>query len=561
MLAIAALLIAAVAPVHAQQPPPGSPIPRIAPPAPPGVAPGLVTQQTETLQNLAPNTPRRVLSVTVEGATTLSADDIAAATRDLVGPATATSAIEGARIALLKRYRDGGFPLVTVAASLTADGKLRYTITEGRIAEVQLDGDIGPAGTKVLEFLQKLVLPGPVNAAALERWLLLAQDVPGVALQTVLRPSESEPGALTLVARVARTAITGLVAADNRAFRDSGPEQVLALAGYNSATSWGERTEISLYKSLFNATQIFGQVSLESFIGSSGLKLRLYAGIGDSRPSGVLRTTGYDGKTTVAGVQLSYPLIYTRQQKLNILGIVDVIQSEILSTGPTNKDALRVLRLGTDYALQDQILGAERPAINQVSVRLSHGLRGFGASRNGSTALARLDSQVDYTKISAELSRNQTLYSFSPDTSVSLLALVAGQGSRDIIPAAEKFYLGGMRFTRGFYAGEVTGDNALAATAELQLNTGFQTELFGTQRDIGVQFYAFYDWGETWENKVLDANKRLRSVGLGTRATLTQYLELDLEMVSRITRQPSTTGSAVKPLPEKAFYWRLVGRF
>ena len=183
--------------------------------------------------------------------------------RGLVGPAVPTSEIEGARLELLKRYRDAGFPLVTVAAALTSDGTLRYTVTEGRITEVKLDGDIGPAGSKVLDFLNNLVQPGPVNAARLERWLLMAQDVPGVSLQTVLRPSESEPGSLTLVARVSRSAVSGYVAADNRAYRFSGPEQVLGLVGFNSLTSFGERTELSLYKSLLNNTQIFGQASLE----------------------------------------------------------------------------------------------------------------------------------------------------------------------------------------------------------------------------------------------------------------------------------------------------------
>lgn len=544
--------------------PQGNPIPRMAPPAGLPVSPGL-SNQGEPLQNLAPNTPRRVTSVVVDGSTLMDKAETDAITAGVVGPAVPTSAIEEARLSLLRRYRDGGYPLVTVAASLAADGRLRYTVTEGRIAEVQLDGDIGPAGVKVLDFLGNLVQPGPVKATQLERWLLLAQDVPGVSLQTVLRPSESEPGALVLVARVSRQAFTGFLAVDNRAYRYTGPIQALGVVGYNSATSLGERTEISLLKSVFDNSQIFGQVAFESFIGKSGIKIRLYGGAGDTRPTGELRLVGYDARTIVAGAQVSYPVLYTRQQKLTVMGIFDVIQSDIFTAGtsaPTSKDQLRVIRLGADYALQDIWLGASRPAVNQAQLRISRGIEGLGSSHSGAqSSLGRQDSVVEFTKVTLEVSRNQVLFSPWQDATVSLLGVVAGQYSPDILPSAEKFYLGGQRYTRGFYAGEVTGDNALAATMELQLNTSYQTSMFGTNWDVGLQFYGFYDWGGTWENKKLDLNHTLRSFGLGLRAALTRNVEFDIEGVNRLTRQTQSSSGGVKPLGEKALYMRLLARF
>ncbi len=544
--------------------PQGNPIPRIAPPAALPVSPGLANQG-EPLQNLAPNTPRRVTSVTVDGSTLLDKAETDAITAGTVGPAVPTSAIEEARLGLLRRYRDGGYPLVTVAASLAADGRLRYTVTEGRIAEVQLDGDIGPAGVKVLEFLGNLVQSGPVKATQLERWLLLAQDVPGVSLQTVLRPSESEPGALVLVARVSRQAFTGFLAIDNRAYRYTGPIQALGVVGYNSATSWGERTEISLLKTIFDNSQIFGQLAFETFIGKSGAKIRLYGGAGDTRPTGELRLVGYDARTIVAGAQVSYPVLYSRQQKLSVLAAFDLIQSDIFTAGtaaPTSKDQLRVIRLGADYALQDIWLGSARPAVNQAQLRVSRGIEGLGSSHSGQqSSLGRQDSVVEFTKVSLELSRTQVLFSPWQDATVSLLTVVAGQWSPDILPSPEKFYLGGMRYTRGFYAGEVTGDNALAATMELQLNTSYQTSMFGTNWDVGLQFYGFYDWGGTWENKKLDTNHTLRSFGLGLRAALTRNIEVDIEGVNRLTRQTQSSSGAVKPLGEKALYMRLLARF
>jgi len=127
--------------------------------------------------------------------------DIAALTTGLIGPATPLPQIDAARLAILQRYRADGYVLSAVSINFNAaTGALRFIVTEGRIASVKLDGDIGPAGTQVLRFLNRLTEKRPIDAATLERYLLLAQEVPGVTLHAVLQPSADDPGALTLVA-------------------------------------------------------------------------------------------------------------------------------------------------------------------------------------------------------------------------------------------------------------------------------------------------------------------------------------------------------------------------
>ena len=574
-VSVGACFALASPPAQAQRPdapftgnavPQGSPIPRILPPALPSVAPGTdLTRPAAPAPSPAIDAPVR--SVTVVGATAFPQPQLRALTAGLVGPAIPVARIETARAALVSLYRANGYVLSTVSANVGATGELRFNVIEGRITAVKLDGDIGPAGVQVLRFLNHLTEVQPLDNATLERWLLLAQDVPGITLNAVLQPSLGDPGALTLVAQVARQKVNGLLTVDNRAFRQTGPVEGLLILDINSFTQFGERTELSLYHT-DGGTQNFGQASTEFYAGASGLKLRLYGGYGEAQPSDFLRVIGYRGLTTTFGVAGSYPAIRSRDQTLNLVASLDAIETETRTDSGLNgrsarasQDRLRVGRLGLEYAIQDTLAGDARPAVNFVGVRGSQGLPFLGGTGNGNLLPGRLHEQVDFTKVTAEISRTQTLFSPWRDASVALRARVLGQASSSVLPPAEKFFLGGSEINRGFYSGQVTGDNALAWSLELQLNTGIDFTLFGAPVPVTAQLYAFYDRGKTWENQRIDPDARLSSTGIGARVNITRYTEFDVEGVVRNTRLPVGTQGVVRPLKADAAYWRLLTRF
>jgi hemolysin activation/secretion protein len=555
--------------------PQGSPIPRILPPSPPGVS-------TEGLEPLpvspgqaVSGPPVRITGVSVEGVTVYPAAEVVALTQGLTGPAVPFSRIDAVRQEILARYRADGYVLSTVSASYDApSGRLRFQITEGHISAVRLDGDIGPAGTQVLRFLNRLTEQPVTDAATLERYLLLAQDVPGVTLHAVLRPSTDEPGALTLVAQVSRQVVSGLVATDNRASPLTGPIETLAGLSLNSFTEFGEKSEISIYHAWPNS-QTFGQLSFEAFVGSSGLKVQVYGGAGESTPTGPLSRFQYDGVTQVFGAKASYPVIRSRRQALNVWVGFDGIENAINMNdglgGPevlTSYDSLRIVRVGADYAVSDLLAGQDRPAVNGVSGRFSKGLDILGATTNGfAPNVARVGEQTNLFKFNFQLSRTQTLFYPWPGASVALMGLVAGQWSNSILPPSEQFYLGGAQFTRGYYSGQVAGDKALASTVELQLNTAIDLSRVGLPTELNSQFYAFYDWGEVWQNQSNTLAPRISSAGGGVRIQATRYVEVDFEGLARMNRFPNGTGvsSGVGPgisaLYGGAFYWRVLTRF
>jgi len=563
LLAPAALAQPAGGP--AAQVPQGSPVPRILPPRPPAVGPAAPPAPLPAAGELPP-VAVPVTSVRVDGATAYPAAQLDRLVAGLTGAATPLAAIEAARLSLLRRYRDDGYVLTGVSAEVEPGGRLRFQVSEGRIAEVRLDGDIGPAATQVLMFLERLVTPGPLDQATLERQLLLAQDVPGVSLRAVLRAVPGgDSGALQLVAQVARTPWSGLIAADNRGFRLVGPEQAVGAVSLNSFTQYGERTDLVLFRSL-NATQVFGQVASEFFIGGSGLRARLQAGVGDARPSGNLRAIGYEGHTTQFGGTLYYPLIRRRAESLVLSGGLEALESEVVVAGSAggetraSYDSLRIVRLGADWARQDLLFGDALPATSTVSLRVSQGLTSLGASSNGASLPGRADQQVDFLKATAEASRAQTLFTPWEGASVSLFGLVAAQWSDDTLPSPEKFYLGGLRLNRGFYAGEVTGDRAVSTAIELRLDDTYQVPAFGSTYDVAAQYYVFQDWGRSYENQGDQPNRRLESAGAGVRLVVDRQTELQLEGVRRFTRRPQGDQN-VDALTTNAVYWRVLTRF
>ena len=546
----------------------GSPLPGIAPSPQPQVAPGRLAPAP--LPPLSPEAAAQsfaIRSVAVEGVTAFPSARVDAITAGLTGSAISTGQIETARRALTDLYRGEGYDFTTVRAVI-AGPALRFVVTEGYVAQVRLDHDIGPVGTQVLRFVDHLVGLKPLDAHSLERWLLLASDIPGLAVRSHLDPSTDDPGALTLVVDATRKPVSGYLSADNRAPPFNGPGQGIAILSLDSFTEFGERTQFSFYGA--PGPNVFGQASEEFFIGGSGLKFKLYAGAGPAYPSGELHQQNYNTFTKVFGGQFSYPVVRIREQTLNVRLGLDAIETATYNNLGENGanvrasyDSLRIVRLGADYALFDTWLGAEHGATNRSFVVLSQGLTALGSGRDGDTTTppTRIGEKVDFTKVSGELSRTQALFRPFPDATVALQLSLSWQATGDLLPPIEKYYLGGPHFNRGYYYGQVSGDQALTTSTELQLNTPLPLPT-PVPFSLQSQFYAFYDWGQVWQNDPqTEADVVLNSLGGGVRLFVGDATEVDFEGVYRGNLYPNGRGPGISALRTAAFYWQVSFRF
>lgn len=553
-------------------PPPASGIiERTAPAEAPSLSPRVQPPPPEAQRGPGETREVRVSTAAVQGNTVLGDAEIRRLMAPIEDRTVTLARIEETRLSVLGAYRRAGYPFVSVAAALVpqADGRseVRFAVTEGYIAEVRLDGDIGPAGTQVLRFLERVKSSRPVSTAAVERALLLASDVPGVTVRGVLQPIQGEPGALRLIAQVQRSLVSGYLNVDNRAYRLTGPWQALLVAGVNSLTEFGERTEVALYGAE-GGTQWFMQGSEEFFIGGSGLRLRLYAGLGNTLPSGQLSEIGYEAESQLAGVALNYPVIRSRPINLWAIGQFDIFNTTTYTGSGSNfgrsivgTDRIRTLRGGFDLQALDSFLAFLPPATNIGTARAHQGVSVFNGSEGETRQTTRLGSEFDFTKFTAEYQRVQPLFAPFDGAMVNLQVLVSGQWSTNVLPNAEKYYLGGNRLGRGFYSGQVTGDYGYGYAVELQLDLGYEIPAqpaLGNNRG-STQFYVFRDMGWAYQNLDTEFDRRLSSWGGGLRTVIADTVQFDLELARRITTRPE--GDLVDPLRATQLYFRTLVRF
>jgi hemolysin activation/secretion protein len=423
-------------------------------------------------------------------------------------------------------YRNAGYFLARaiIPPQEIEGGKFAIEIIEGQISDFEIQGEL-PASTRaqLQAYAKKLVSGEPANVDALERQLMLMNDVPGVQVKSVLSPSTKQDGAasITLVASIAKwQAVAGLDTYGNSYI---GPERALLNVQRHGLIEGLDSVSVTGLVAPDNDEMAYGGVQLTSLIGGSGLRLNVDASHTFTSPSlpGILGAAlGTQGKATQLGATLTYPLIRSRTMNWQMLGGFRLSEN---STGfaqgfnalDTN-DHLRIANMGTRFEAGDNWLGT-----NVIEVNVHQGIEAFGASKSGDAGLSRAQGDPGFTKYTLYASRLQGL---APRW--SLLAAVNGQWSQDPLLVAEEFGVGGQAFGRGFDGSEITGDHGIATKLELQYLLPWTDEWLD-----GMQVYSFYDFGATWDRdpSVGQAVRHsLSSVGLGTRMQVFRSITGDI---------------------------------
>jgi hemolysin activation/secretion protein len=439
------------------------------------------------------------------------------------------------------KYRNDGYVLsraIVPAQNLsTSAASARITVVEGYVSSTQVQGYDSPA---IEAYASQITAARPLRASDLERFMLLANDLPGVTARAVLSPANNALGGSVLTIETTHKLFDATVAADNRGTEYIGPYQLYAGAGVN-IPEWDGRLSGRWITTPAIRELQYGEASYQQTIGNNGLRLTLYGNDFKTRPGFTLapfNTRSYGNDFTAT---LAYPILRSRAQNLEIHALIgeDDLITRVAnnpSLPPSSNDHLRFARAGLHYDIADAFQG-----VNAVTAEVSQGVKAFGASANGNQRAtpSRPNQTAAFEKLTAEVSRQQALPWIFPG--LGLLGAAELQLSpSNALPASEQFGLGGPNYGRGYAPSDVVGDEGWAAKAELQYTSTLPQDWQDWAGWLDhYQLYTFYDQGRAFRNLSSVGKGNLSSAGVGVRLAIANRITADLEAAKPLSRDPS----------------------
>lgn len=505
----------------------------------PTVAPGARPVVTEAPQpGLPPTAAKLKLKLTqikVVGATIFTPEQLTAPYRSQYGRTISVGDLDAMAKQMAMRYQNAGYILtrVVLPPQHITNGVVTFQVVEGFIDKVDVAGDLSYGDKDLLmRYAKHLQGKKPLNVKDLERYTLLANDVPGMTVKAVLNPSRTTPGAADLVLVTEEKRISEYFTVNNYGTKFIGPVQYFAGVNLNSIFMPGDSTGFQ-YTTTGNKELNYGQITHTELFGSEGLQLTVNANYTNTEPGSFLQPFDIVGISTSLNADLAYPLIRSRANTLYVHGGFNILDSQSNSPNPavlSYNDHIRMLFLGLNYSTIDNWF---QVGYNQVSFDVTQGLHVLDAS--GASNISRPNGKSDFTALHLNGSRLQTL-----PMNFSVFLNAQTQYAFEPLLAAEQIAYGGSIIGRGYDPAEITGDEGAGGTVELRYDWPLNLKFLQN-----TQYYAFYDIGAIWnrDTSSLPAQQSLASTGVGIRLGFTNYLSGNIYVAKPLTKVEVDTGN------------------
>ncbi len=435
-----------------------------------------------------------VRAVRIVGMTVYSQDQIAPLYADLVGHQVTLQAIYDLAQKITSKYGTDGYVIsraIVPPQQLNPGGAtVQIQVIEGYVDKVEWPRALDKFRDFFSYYTARITAERPSNIHTIERYLLLAGDLPGLKFKNSLKPSAANQGAATLVVELtAENPIDWAARVDNRGPPGQGPLEFLASVTLNNLLRVHDAFTFS-YAGPFKTEElkyIYGQYS--QVLNAEGLLFFVDASDGWGRPgTPQLEQLDYRTKSTVVETGLTYPIIRTRERNLSVTGLWFISHNEgdLLdnpAVPPSTRDDLRGGRFKANGDWADPWNG-----ISQVNLTASKGVQGLGSTDNGQPLASRLNGRVDFSKVEATVTRVQQL-----PASFSFLLAAYGQLAGTPLLDPELCGYGGRVFGRAFDPSELVADECVETLGELRYDVPVMPI---TPKQLSqAQLYGFGDWG------------------------------------------------------------------
>lgn len=405
------------------------------------------------------------------------------------------------------------------------DGVVKVTIAEGFVSAVVFKGG-DKSQEKILQpYVDAVKAQQPSQLAEVEKRLLLMNDIPGIQVQSVFSEDKKTPLGATMTLFVKYTPVNGSITYDNYQTRYLGPYETMVNSQFNSVffpsgTFSARALSANRYQSLN-----YYEVRHDKTVGPSGFVWSLDAYQTQTNPQFILAPLDILGNSEDMNVSFKYPVIRSRKKNLYLLGQFDYMNSQSIALNALLfKDPVRDLMLTLQYnELRFQ-------GETSLMFAVDKGFAMWGASKRSLIPRSRLGATPDFIKGNFLLSRTQIL-----NERFSIYGLINGQLTNNILLASETMTYGGPFIGRGYDMGQFIGDSGLSGKIEGRIN--FNPDLAFLKQ---AQFYSFYDLGELWSHIPQVPEYGGASAGVGMRAALTTFLNLE-GFVARPLTTPNAT--------------------
>jgi hemolysin activation/secretion protein len=478
-----------------------------------------------------------VQDIQINGSTVYSAAELRSLIEPLVGKTARLSDIVALADLVEAKYRSDGYLLTRafVPPQSVSNGIFQITVVEGYVSAVSVEGGDNATRRRVEIQMAAVLASHPLKLKVMETALLRSNELPGVNVSGLLRPSPTQPGASDLIVTVSAPLITSGLTLDNRGTQSTSRWTNAVDAAVRSPFGDGGQLQLYALSAVPNreSERYAFQEKYVMPLGADGLTVSL--GALESHGAPIPTTSGQEvvSNSVAVGPRLGYPIFVSREHKLSVDTGLTWQSADIRVGGvPTSHDEWRVFDFATTYSQNGFLDGT-----SSLTFVVAHGLHIFGASELGAASATRTGGDPEFTKFSAVVRRVQSL---GGPFSASLL--VTGQRSMDTLLLLEEVNFGGSQIGRGYDPAAITGDNGAGASFELRYDDPVAVSYLDA-----VQYYLFYDGARIWNNEgPLDGN-HLQSAGGGVRWTVSPKASFGLEYADELTSLPTNKNGGRAP--------------
>ena len=464
----------------------------------------------------APADTRLVLhKVRFEGGTVFPLSELREHYQPLIGHQTTLGELQQYTARLTQRYRQEGYLLsyAYLPPQEVTEGRVNVVLVEGFIRDYHVDGDIGPASAYLQQLLQRLAAERPLTRETLERYLGLAERLPGVTLEPQLAVAQTADGAARLTVHARRKPFSAAVTVTDGNRDDA---QALLTAISHAQTRFAEQIEASLLLPPGNDQVHYQRLAYSQYLDAGGSQLLVSASRYRSEPG--TRTRLDDGRDITRkrdsdryAIGLLQPVIVRPDEWM-------AVQGQVYSVSEHFEDQVDGLPTARDYDTYVRALSfegdwrkVEGGRLRIVSAGVYQGLDYLGARSDA-------DYDLDFLRLRLSGLQSDTLPG-------NWQGVVAGAlyWSDDRLPDSERAGFGGQNFGRGYPRDQADGDKGWGVAYEVNYS------MHGSWLAL-VQPYVVLDTAQAWHNRGPVEDAHLASAALGLRLGDSRLFNVALEV-------------------------------